>query len=304
MISFSIFFAGLIIGLYFIWSVTLKLEPKQRKFPLKGILIILTSGILALIQPFQIERVDAGFVGIKVKLTGNSRGVSKYEYKTGWVMFNSWTEMLYEFPTYQQHIEYDDQVVITKGGFSATIRPSFNFALKANAVGDMFQNLRLSMPSIQQGWLKTAVVGAVNDVANRWEVDRIFNEREKFESAIVAECNKRLSQWFYVSQLRTNILPPPSLQEAIESKTKAIQQAQAEDQKALTAEAEARKKIAQAKGDSAQVVIEAMAAAKAMQIKQLQLTPLYVEYLKIQKWNGITPSTVLGTNNSTMVNIK
>ena len=72
-------------------------------------------------------------------------------------------------------------------------------------------------------------------------MDKIFNEREHFESEIIMECNKRITKWFIVSQLRTNIVPPPSLQEAIESKTKAIQQAQAEDQKALTAEAEARK---------------------------------------------------------------
>jgi regulator of protease activity HflC (stomatin/prohibitin superfamily) len=304
MISTTLFFIALAVGGYSIWKATYNVPAKDRQFPLKGVIIIVGGTLLAAIQPFNIERVDAGHVGIKVKLTGNSRGVSKYEYKTGWVMYNSWTEQLYEFPTFQQHIDYDEQSVITKGGFTAVIKPSFNYALKAHAVGDMFQNLRLDIESIQQGWLKTAIVGAVNDVANKWEVDRIFNEREQFESAIVAECNKRLSKWFLVSQLRTNILPPASLQEAIEAKTQAIQQAQAEDQKALTAEAEARKKIAQAKGDSAQVVIEASAAAKAMQIKQMQLTPLYVEYMKIQKWNGQTPTTVLGNGTSTLVNVK
>lgn len=304
MITTSIIFIALAIGGYSIWKDLYNVPPKDRKFPIKGALIIVGGLIIAAVQPFMIDRVDAGHVGIKVKLTGNSRGVSKYEYKTGWVMYNSWTEQLYEFPTFQQHIDYDEQSVITKGGFTAVIKPSFNYSLKAHAVGDMFQNLRLDIESIQQGWLKTAIVGAVNDVANKWEVDRIFNEREQFESAIVAECNKRLSKWFLVSQLRTNIIPPASLQEAIEAKTQAIQQAQAEDQKALTAEAEARKKIAQAKGDSAQVVIEASAAAKAMQIKQMQLTPLYVEYLKIQKWNGQTPTTVLGNGTTTMVNVK
>lgn len=303
MITTSIIFIFLLIGGFSIWK-SLSVPAAERKFPIKGILIIVGGIIFAAVQPFQVDRVDAGHVGIKVKLTGNSRGISKYEYKTGWVLYNTWTEQLYEFPTFQQHIDYEEQSVITKGGFTATIKPSFNYAVKPHAVGDMFQNLRLDMASIQQGWLKTAIVGAVNDVANKWEVDRIFNEREQFESAIVIECNKRLSRWFIVSQLRTNILPPPSLQEAIESKTQAIQQAQAEDQKALTAEAEARKKIAQAKGDSAQVVIEASAAAKAMHIKQMQLTPLYVEYLKIQKWDGKTPTTVLGNNTSTMVTVK
>jgi hypothetical protein len=254
----------------------------------KPIVTLIITLVLTFVQPLRLERVDAGHVGIKVNLSGDSRGISKYEYKTGWVVYNAWTEQLFEFPTFQQTIEYPKQQIITKGGFSAYIHPKFNYSLKAGAVGDMFQNLRLDVKSIEQGWLQTAIVGAVNDVANKWEVDKIFNEREMFEAAIVAECNKRLSKWFTVTQLRTNIVPPQSLQAAIESKTSAIQQAQAEDQKALTAEAEARKKIAIARGDSAQTIINAQAQAEAMRIRKKEITPLYIEYLK---WIDVDANT-------------
>jgi len=167
----------------------------------------------------------------------------------------------------------------------------------------MFVNLRLPTKEVEQGWLKNAIVSSVNDVANRWEVDAIFNKREEFEASIITECNKRVSKWFTVSQLRTNIVPPKALQEAIESKTKAIQQAQAEDQKAKTAEAEARKKVAIAKGDSAQMVIQANAEALSIKIRQREITPEYVEYLKAQKWNGVLPSTMTGSS-GTFLNIK
>jgi regulator of protease activity HflC (stomatin/prohibitin superfamily) len=254
----------------------------------KPILILVLGLTLGFIQPYKLSRVDAGNVGIKVNLTGDARGVSKYEYKTGWVVFNTWAEQLYEFPTFQQTIGYEKQQVITKGGFPANIHPSFNYSLKPGAVGDMFQNLRLDIRAIEQGWLQTAIVGAINDVANKWEVDKIFNEREQFEAAIKSECNKRLSKWFTVSQLRTNIVPPQSLQETIIAKTKAIQQAQAEDQKALTAEAEARKKVAIANGDAQQTIIAAKAQAEAMQIRKREITPLYIEYLK---WIDVDPNT-------------
>jgi regulator of protease activity HflC (stomatin/prohibitin superfamily) len=254
----------------------------------KPILILVLGLTLGFIQPYKLSRVDAGNVGIKVNLTGDARGVSKYEYKTGWVVFNTWAEQLYEFPTFQQTIGYEKQQVITKGGFPANIHPSFNYSLKPGAVGDMFQNLRLDIRAIEQGWLQTAIVGAINDVANKWEVDKIFNEREQFEAAIKAECNKRLSKWFTVSQLRTNIVPPQSLQETIIAKTKAIQQAQAEDQKALTAEAEARKKVAIANGNAQQTIIEAKAQAEAMQIRKREINPLYIEYLK---WIDVDPNT-------------
>jgi regulator of protease activity HflC (stomatin/prohibitin superfamily) len=168
----------------------------------------------------------------------------------------------------------------------------------------MFVNLRLSIKEVEQGWLMTAIVGSVNDVANKWNVDSIFNNREQFESAIIQECNKRVSKWFVISQLRTNITPPEELQKSIIDKTQAIQEVQVAENQKKVAEAEADRKIAVAKGDSAQLVIGAKAEAEAFKIKQQQLTPLYVEYLKIQKWDGSLPSTVLGNSNGVMVNMK
>ena len=266
---------------------------------LLGIAII----IAGFIQPFAFERVDAGHVGIKVNLTGDARGVSKYQYKTGWVMYNTWTENMYEFPTFQQHIEFEQQQVITKGGFPADIKPSFNYSLKPNAVGDMFVNLRLGIKEVEQGWLKTAIVGAVNDVANTWEVDSIFGHRQSFEMAIVAECNLRLSKWFIVSQMRSNIIPPEALQEAIVAKTRSVQQAEASKQQAIAAQADGQRKVAVAKADSAEMVINAAAKARAMELTQQKLTPLYVEYKKIEKWDGQLPTTMAG-GAGTFLNIK
>ena len=270
---------------------------------IKGLLIFLLGLVITIIQPYSMERVDAGHVGIKVNLTGDSRGVSKYEYKTGWVLYNTWTENMYEFPTFQQHIEFEAQQVITKGGFPADIKPSFNYALKPNAVGDMFQNLRLPIKDVEQGWLKTAIVGAVNDVANTWEVDSIFGHRSGFENAIVAECNLRLSKWFTVSQMRSNIIPPEALQEAIVAKTRSVQQAEASIQQALAAEADGKRKIAIARADSAETIINASAKARAMDLTQQKLTPLFVEYKKIEKWDGQLPSTMAG-GSGTFLNIK
>ena len=315
MISTVIFILGLVIAGFIAFTTrdTMYVEKEDRwgdmrntfnmSWLYKPLGIFILTLIVSIVQPFALDRVDAGHVGIKVNLTGDKRGVSSYEYKTGWVMYNTWTEQMLEFPTFQQHIEYKDQTVITKGGFAATIKPSFNYSLKPTAIGNMFENLRLDIRQIEQGWLMNAIVSSVNDVANKWEVDAIFNNREQFEAAIVTECNKRLSKWFEVSQLRTNIIPPTSLQQAIESKTKAVQEAQAATQRKLVAEAEAQEKIAIAKGDSAKTIINANASALAMKIKQKELTPLYVEFVKASAWDGKLPTTMAG-GSGTFLNIK
>lgn len=277
--------------------------------------IFIVGMIVAIFQPYALTRVEMGHIGLKVNLTGDERGVSDYQYKTGWVAYNDWAEQMHEFPTYQQHIEYENIQVITRGGFAADIKPSFNYSLVTPMIGDMFQNLKKPITEVEQGWLKNAIYSSVNDVANQWPVDSIFNHREQFEAGIIKECNKRVNKWFQVSQLRSNIIPPPSLQEAIIAKTKAIQEAQGAIQKALVADAKAQEKIAIAKGDSAQLVITASGEAeaavrtadgesKAMKLKQAQLSPLYVEYVKANAWDGKLPTTSLGSNTGALLNLK
>jgi hypothetical protein len=268
----------------------------------RGILILCSGIALSFIQPFSLQRVDAGHRGIVVNLTGDDRGVSSYEYKTGIVAVNTWMTKLYEFPTFQQTIHYDAQNVITKGGFSAIIKPSFNYSLKPGDIGDMFSNLRLDIKSVEQGWLHTAIVGAINDVSNLWTVDDIFNKREQFESDIINEANKRVSRWFVISQLRTNITPPESLQKAIEEKTKAIQEVQLAENQKLVEIAKGDQKIAQARADSAARVIEASGIAEANRRKQLTITPMLIQYMTVERWDGKTP-LVQGSGSSVLLQL-
>ena len=205
-------------------------DPETGQFRARNLwrlfLGIAIAWIAALINPIDIERIDAGHVGIKVSNVGDNRGVGRTEYVTGWVFYNFWISRIYEFPIHQQHIDYEEADIVTRGGFRATIKPSFNYSINAGNVADMFQNLRVGVKEMEQGWLKNAIIGSVNDVANRYTVDSIFNHREEFESAIIKECNKRVSQWFNVSQLRTNIVPPKEISESIVAKTRAIQEVQ------------------------------------------------------------------------------
>ena len=91
-----------------------------------------------------------------------------------------------------------------------------------------------------------------------------------------------------------------------------LQEAQAKMQQALVADANAQKMIAEARGDSAKAVIaaagraqaeviEAQGLAQAMKLKQQQLTPLYVDFVRAQNWDGKLPGTVLGGNTSVLL---
>lgn len=281
-------------------------EEKTRTNPkgmLKLAVVVVISLVLAGINPVTVERIDVGHVGLKINNTGDERGISKTTYVTGWVFYNSWLSRIKEYPVTQQHVDYEEAAIITKGGFQATIKPSFNWSVNPGNAADMYQNLRQDVDQIKETWLKNAIIGAVNDVANLYTVDSIFNHRAEFEADIVKECNKRVSKWFNISQLRTNIVPPRAITDAINAKTKAVQDAQAAIQQKIVAEAQAQTQIARAKGDSAQAVIAASGRAEAVKKEQQFLTPLYIDYLKVQKWKGDVPTTVLGSNANTLINL-
>jgi regulator of protease activity HflC (stomatin/prohibitin superfamily) len=269
----------------------------------KLVVVVIVSFIIGMVNPVTVERIDVGNVGLKVNNTGDERGVSKTAYVTGWVFYNNWLSRIKEFPVTQQHIDYEETSIITRGGFQAIIKPSFNWSVNPGNAADMYQNLKQDVDQIKDTWLKNAIIGAVNDIANLYTVDSIFNHRAEFEADIVKECNKRVSKWFNVSQLRTNIVPPKEITQAINAKTAAVQEAQAAIQQKIVAEAQAQTQIAKAKGDSAQAVISASGRAEAVRREQQYLTPMYIEYIRVQNWDGKYPTTMLGGNTSTLLNL-
>lgn len=270
-------------------------EDKPNETFTKVVVAGVAAFVIAFVQPISSEMINVGNVGLQVNKMGDDRGVSKTSYVTGLVFYNSWLSSIKEFPTTQQHIDYEETNIITKGGFQATIKPSFNWSVNSSNAADMYQSLRQDVDQIKDTWLKNAIIGAVNDVANLYTVDSIFNHRAEFEAEIVKECNKRVSKWFNVSQLRTNIIPPKEITEAINTKTKAVQEAQAAIQQKIVADAQAQTKIATAKGDSADMVIRASGKAESVKKEQQFLTPMYIEYLKAQRWDGKLPTVSSGS---------
>jgi len=95
----------------------------------------------------------------------------------------------------------------------------------------------------------------------------------------------------------------PNLAASILANQKARQDAKTATMQLQISVAEANKSIAQARGDSAVKVINALGEAEAVKKIQQVLSPTYVEYTKIQRWNGKLPD-VVGGSGGMMLNIK
>jgi hypothetical protein len=64
--------------------------PLRTRNLWRPVAAILLAFIVAAINPVDVQRIDAGYVGIKVSNVGDDRGIGKTEYVTGWVFYNAW----------------------------------------------------------------------------------------------------------------------------------------------------------------------------------------------------------------------
>ncbi len=315
-----IFFATLILsflllGLFF-GSFNLKnyVTKKDTRFEeeqinvkqvVKTAVILLVSITISLINPLSVQKIDSGNVGLKIDKIGNEKGIPNAIPVKGWAWYNDWVTDVVEFSIRQQPIQYQAFDVTTKGGFNIQVAPSFNYAIKPEKAAEIYINLIKGgdISSLTNTWIKTATVNAMANATNYYTIDSIFNNKARYQQDIEKELRKEMSDYFSVSQINPGVVPPQELANVIKQKTETIQKAQQAELDRITAENEALTKIATARGDSAQAVIEAAGRAEAIKREQQTLTPLYIEYIKAQKWTGTVPNTVLGGSSGFMINL-
>ena len=69
-------------------------------------LCVFLVALIGFFTIYDIRMVDSAEIGILVNRTGDNRGVSKVEIKSGWIMYNSFTHELHTYPAYAQIVDY------------------------------------------------------------------------------------------------------------------------------------------------------------------------------------------------------
>jgi regulator of protease activity HflC (stomatin/prohibitin superfamily) len=266
-------------------------------------------GILVISMLFSsCERIDAGHVGIKVNMYGDTKGVDDVTEVTGWVFYNPFASKIVEFPIFMQHKEYTGEesfVINSKDGSEFHVSPLINYSVQREKVPYIYSKYRISLDQIQSGFLKTAVYDAFRLTANSYTAEELISNREKFEIKVRAQLDSSLlHEGFAISQMTSNLVYPETFKNAIEAKNNAVQQSLTAENQVKTAEAQAKIKIAQAEGEAQAMLTAAKAEAEANRLKQQTLTPLLLQQMWIEKWDGKLPQTQLGSNQNLMYQVK
>jgi regulator of protease activity HflC (stomatin/prohibitin superfamily) len=258
------------------------------------------------------ERIDAGHVGVKVNLYGSGKGVGDVTECTGMVFYNPMTTRIYEFPTFIQHKEYsktedsDNSFVInSKDGSEFHVSPIVNYSVQRDKVPFIFSKYRRELPSIEEGFLKTTIYDAFRMTANEYTAEELISNRQIFETKVRTKLDTDLlKEGFIINQLTSNLGYPETFKKAIEAKNNAVQQSLTAENQVKTAEAQAKIKVATAEGNAQAMLATAKAEAESNKMKQSTLTPMLLQQMWIEKWDGVLPTTQLGSGTNTMYNVK
>lgn len=261
-------------------------------------------------------RVDAGHVGIRVRLAGSDRGVQDMPVVMGWVVYNPITEQIVVFPTSVQNIVWtasahegkprDESITFSSSeGVNINADIGLSFHIDPPSAPKLYARFRQTdMLLLADGYMRNAVREAFNDVASKMPVQEIYGAgKSKMLSEVTAKCRDTLSRdGIIIDQLTINgtlRLPgnvTDAINRAMEATQNAIQsenrvrQVRAEADQAVTqahGAAEAMRQKAQGEADS--LLIRARAEAKANEIIRLSMSPTVLQYRALEHWDGKLP---------------
>jgi len=267
--------------------------------------------IAALYVGCNLTRVPAGYRGVIVNLYGSEKGVSELSAGVG-RYYMGWNREMYLFPTFLQNYSWTGEQAITmqtSEGLSITTSAGITYNIAPDNVVKVFQKYRLGIEEITNTFLHNQVRDAMNEVASTMTVEAIYGSgKEKFITKVnelvkkeAAENGIEVDKIYLVGsfQLPTNVV------DSINTKIQASQNAMRVENEVATSRAEAQKTIVDAKAAAERRVIEAEAnakqitlnaesQAKANKILAESLTPEFVQYQAILKWDGQLPTTNAG----------
>ena len=168
-----------------------------------------------------------------------------------------------------------------------------NYRAAPNSVNTLYKEVGLDYES---RIIQPAVEEVVKQITAKYNAEELITKRPLVKSDIELEITARLTPYNISTDVIsiTDFQFSPLFSQAIESKVEAEQKALKAENDLRRIEVEARQQEQQAKGIAAANVAEAQGEAEAIKIinEALAQNPNYLEWLKIQAWDGKLPLVV------------
>lgn len=255
------------------------------------------------------DRVEPGNVGIKVNKLGDDKGVGdvvgvgRY-----WLGLNT---DLYIFPTFKQMKTYDAPFNFQlSDGTSITHKVGVAYKIDQTKITTIFQTYRKGVEEITETDLRQKIEDSLNRRGSKINTDEFIagGKAELLDGALIDLQKEMDPVGIKVLSLSWAGAPgyPETVKAAINAKVQATQKTLQRQQEVQQSKAEADKKIEEARGEAESQILRAESQAKAiaLQGEALRLNPLYLEWMKIDKWSGNLSVYDASGGNSNIIQLK
>jgi regulator of protease activity HflC (stomatin/prohibitin superfamily) len=267
------------------------------------------------------DKIEPGYVGIKVNLYGDQKGVDDYPVLTGRIFVNPLTEELFKYPTFMQRAAWtkadtegspnNDEISFNaKGGITLYSDIAVAYKFPQKCVPQMFIEFRQPADVLTQGFMRDRIRDAFNEFAGSMEVIEILNDKQALVMKVTERLQKQLTEKCMlvdsisilgdirfgdprVSNSINAVLAQQQAALQAEAKEKEVEALARMRKETAVGEANAVRQTANAEAEA--ILTKATAQAQANDLLSKSLTESLIRYRAIDKWNGSVPTVTSGS---------
>lgn len=274
-----------------------------------GFILAGLAAIFTIFIPGSIHQVDAGQVAV-VKIWGNAK-----EVRTSGIYFDNWISHKYEL--YDATVQ---QVPIKTSAYSSDSQPmEIELYVQYQLQQDKAMDIAKNYGGLQmlESRIETVSIEKMKSVLSKYKAEELIQKRGTISPEVETNIREAITTDYYINittVVLTNIDFSDAFEKSVEDKMIAEQEklkAQYENEKAIAkaeadlaiAKKEAEAILERAKQEAA--AKEELAKAEANALKEIQnvwdtmsaeTKEAMVKKLAIEKWNGVTPDTLVGND--------
>ena len=266
------------------------------------------------------QYIEPGYVGVRVYLHGNSKGVDHEVVPVG-RYYVGMNEMLYKFPTFLQNYNYTksaDEGKPVDESFSfqdkqgmtigSDVGVSYSFA--PDRIDAVYSKFHKGPEEITNVFLRSVIRDAFNRSASTRNIEDIYgpgkatfiNEVQENVRKSAIDYGIQVDKILLINELRL----PDAIKNALNDKVKATQEAMKAENELRVTKAEAAKKVAEAEGGAAAKVALANGEAEANRKVAASISPTLIEWERAkalrERWDGKLPQVQGG--NTPLISLK
>lgn len=258
------------------------------------IVLIVAVALIFLFNSFSI--VHEGFIGVKYrfgKIVGDnlSAGLNTHIPFIESVSEVDIREQVYAVTT--DAYTSDTQTV-------KDLQLKLNYCYDSSKLAEIIRSAGASTMNVEQKWLVQNVAKISKDEIGKVKAEDLVQNRSGVQNAIYNSLKDTLEPHGIVVTAFAieNISFDEAFEQSIQAKVIAAQDALKMQNKTAEKEEEAKQQVisAQAQADSQKIKADADAYAIEVIQKQLAQSPNYIDYMKINNWDGVLPQVVGDAN--------